>query len=584
MSGGTLGPVPRTAWTLLLYSVVAIAFTWPLSTDPFGIHLSPQFDVYSAAWLVHAAPSVDGGLLSPVSSWPLGESFSRADSFVLLGLGRVLGPVVGAWPLVSFCMLAGPVFSAWAAERFAARALGATWPASLIAGLAYGYSGIIATALLEGHVYVMFNPWLPLLAWKGLDVIRPGARPADGIWAGVWWSLCLWTSAYVGIAATLLVGVLGAAALVRVGLPRAGAAGGERLAPVAGRVIGAFLAVTIPIGLLYSALFLGGGATERPDRTLLSPALGGALSVGSTRFATLIGTTPSVDLLGHSVAPSLGITPLVLALLAFRVLRGTSGWRTMAVAGWLAVALSFGAYLELSTVDLQIPWLLWPLDRLPGGSFFRFPGRLMVLGSLALGGVAAVVATRLGGRVGYAPVLLVFAAALDPFVQTRVTTRVVQAPLVTPSAYAAAPADLAVLDLFPSFYADHGDLELYTNNLSCAYQVTHGRPILAQCLGTDFNAGPRWRVSGWLGAALLSGASGEGLVAPLSSMGVGAVAFHPDLFVASDREALSAGLASTFGAPLAESADGGERVVVYGVPVTATNAASRVEAYRALVY
>ena len=240
--------------------------------------------------------------------------------------------------------------------------------------------------------------------------------------------------------------------------------------------------------------------------------------------------------------------------------------------------------VELSTVDIQVPWLLWPLEQLPGGSFFRFPGRLMVLGSLGLGGVAAVVASRLGERARLAPLLLVLAAAVDPLVQTRVPARAVRAPLVTPSAYDAAPLDRAVLDLLPSFYADHGDLELYTNNLTCAYQVTHRRPVLAQCLGTDFNAGPRWRVSGWLSVALLAGAPPESITVPLAAMGVGAIAFHPDLFVPTDRELIVAGLVGAFGRPTATSMDGGERVELYTVPEAATTAASRVEAYRGIAY
>ena len=59
--------------------------------------------------------------------------------------------------------LLGTALNAFTAERSAASDLGVGRPASLLAGIAYGYSGIAGNVILEGHVYHLLNPWLPLL-------------------------------------------------------------------------------------------------------------------------------------------------------------------------------------------------------------------------------------------------------------------------------------------------------------------------------------------------------------------------------------------------------------------------------------
>jgi len=593
---GGPGPLLRNLLTVALFTVLVVAFTWPLARDPLAHHLSRQFDWYGAAWLSGVAPLVDGRLDTAMTNWPFGESLVQADSFVLLAMSHLLTPVTGPMLPLALCALGGPVLSAWAAERFAARALGASWPASLIAGAAYGFSGLAATALLEGHVYLLLNPWLPLFAWHALVATRRTGRAGDAVLAGIYWGLCLLTSAYAGIAATLFVVVVGIAALVRRSLHAAPAV--------------AFLAIILPLGVAYGAVFdANGGALDgRPlpaslaytfdeagDSDAASVALADldpgdldpgdtaahvAMNVGSTHLLTLVGWTPSVDAYRHSIAPSLGFTVILLSVVGLRALRGTPGWKAVGVAGLLALLLSFGPYLQLLGDDLRIPWLLWPLDRVAASTFFRFPGRLMMLASLALGGVAALTASRVfAGRRG--PVLaVVLLAALEPLVQTALPARAAVVPVDTPAAYFDAPDEGAVLDFLPVFDTLAADQAHYWNNLTCSYQADHLRPILNRCLGTVPEEGSRVLVSTWLAQGLRQRA--PDLARVLADIGISSVAFHPDAFPEGSRATFRDALDRSFGIPASTSDNGGERVLLYLLPRGTTTPRQQVDAYKRL--
>jgi len=561
-------PLPRTALTLLVFCGLSAAFSWPLLRDPLHTHVARQFDVYTLAWLSGAVGSLDAGLATSVSSWPLGESLGRADSFVLLLLARLLAPLQQPWLAGASCALLGPVLSAWAAERFAARHMGARFPWSLLAGAAYGFSGIAATALLEGHLYAMFNPWLPLLAGAWLRATGPDGRARDGLLAGLWWTLCLLTTAYAGIGATLMVLVLGVDALR-----------GVRATPLV--AAGAVAALS---GGLWVWRFVHAGALERVDSALTGGAAAGVMAAGSARLGSLAGWTTSTDFSMHSIAPVLGFTSLSLAAVAPIVLRGERGWRPWLLLAGLCVALSLGPRLRLYDQGLSVPWLLAPLPALGGGaSFFHFPVRLLWVAGLALGAVAARVATVLAERRGRLAWPLLAAAVVDVLVGTGAPLRTADVPVAAPSAYDAAPEGRAVLDLMPAFHGQSADLEWTWNNLSCAYQLSHHRPVTSTCLGTTRYGGPRVVIGGWLMSALLT-APPEGeprdagaLAATLGELGIGAVALHADLFTRTDRDALIAGLREALGPPAADSRDGGEHLLLFTVP----ELAGRPEQFRA---
>ncbi|MDP2313233.1 MAG: hypothetical protein Q8P41_10035 [Pseudomonadota bacterium] len=557
-------PLARNVVTVALFSAVAVVFTWPLALDPVGQHVSLHFDHYGVVWASAAIESVDGALRTDLSTWPLGKSLLRADSFVLLALARVLGLFgASAWA-APVCALAGPVLSAWAAERVAARTFGARWPWSIVAGLAYGFSGLGMTALLEGHDYALLNPWLPLLAERVWRMAAPEGRVRDGVLAAVYWSLALLTTAYVGIAATLLtVALLARGAWLRTARP----------APLL-----AAAGVVLPVVLAYVAAFTADGdVTRRASDTTAGPRE--LMAAGSARLGTLLTWTPSADLVQHSVVPSLGITAVVLALVAPRVLRGQPGWKTLLGGTLLTVALSLGPRVQLNVNDLSLPWILTPLASLPGAEFFRFPSRLLWIAGLGVGLVAARVATRLAEVApGPARFLLVF-AVLDLFVATGAPLRTKAVPNLVPSAYAATAVGWPVLELYPPFYGSQRDLDVFVGNLTCSYQVAHARPLLHDCLTTTLRSSPAHTLMPWLmDRALAPEASAAEVRARFDELGIGAVALHPGLYAADDRAELVAGLRRLLGEPTAESRDGGEHVVVWALAAPGSPPPSRAAA------
>jgi len=561
-----LSPLSRNAITLACFSLVAVLFSWPLVLEPDGLLISRQFDAYSMLWLINVAPSVDADLSSPLTAWPVGEGLLLADSDLLLAcswlLSRVLDPVL----LASAMTIGGPTLSAWAAERFAARGLGARWPWSLLAGLAYGFSGSVATSLLEGHVYVLMNPWLPLLAWSWMRATEARGRPIHGLAAGLFWSLCLLTSAYQGICATLLVLLwLGRAAWR--GLPGR-------------RPLLAAAAVALPVGLAYLLLVPQAGSRGLPSAEAFS-----ALNImknGSASLLDLVAWLPSDDLQRHSMTPTLGFTSFSLALFAPLLLPPRGRWRACLALGVVAVLLSLGPSLRLNKDIVGLPWLLYPLGLSPLGTWFRFPLRLLWLAHLGLGAVAALSASRLAHKrpaVGVSLVLLVLA---DCLLLSGVPLRTIQEPTSVPSAYRSLPARGALLELLPEFLGSSGDRGQAFINATCNYQRLHHRPLLNNCLQPLplMPENPQAPVRRWLWNELLGSDAGGDVAATLAALDVSAVALHPDLFPRGTRERLRQGLEQALGPPAHESRDGGEYVLLFLVRSVADG--DPIHAYQAL--
>ena len=564
----------RNGLTLAIFIAISIAFSWPLVTQPTQLHISQQFDIYSLVWLTQALGADDAGWTFARTAWPMGEPLNRIDSFVMAGLAWLGGSGVDPWWMPTLLILVGPVLSAWAAERFAARHLGAAWPWSLVAGMAYAFSGMTATAVLEGHVYVLLNPWLPLLAGAWLRVTSGQGSRGAGAMAGLWWGLCLLTSAYIGVGATLVVVVLGLwGILARTMDWRGGAAA----AAVAG-----------PIGAAYTWVFVSSGAGSRAlSRTTAGESIQ-VMDAGSMHLDSLAGWHGFTDFGMHSMSGTIGFTALILAMFApFMVGPGTHLRRCMWL-GWLALMLALGPRLQLHHDDLRLFWILHPLGWFQDlSSFFQFPGRLMWVASLALGATAAVAATRLArdhGALWASPLLLM--ALVDVVVTVGMPQRGQEVRRGSPEVYERVSPERAVLDLMPDFLPLQSDMALYVNNLGCAHQASHRRALASRCLGTTIGTGPRAVVGGWLSDAVLSEeVDGAAISRTLESLGFGAVVMHPDLYSRGDRDALAMGLQAALGPPAIVSTDGGEHLVMYALPgegpVDMAEARSRYESMEA---
>lgn len=518
-----------------MFLAFAVLVTWPAAVS--ANVLGHQPDALGTVWFLGAAPRLFSSLTDPLTGFPDGVRYGRPDSFTLLLLGRVLSFVDPA-RLYALLLVVGVTVSAWAAEGFA-RSLGARAPWSLLAGLAFVSCGLASTAMLEGYGYHLLDPWLPLFAWAWLRATSPGGTLAHGALAAAAFLLALCTTAWLGLAASLLA----------VGFFVGGVARGR----MSWRpVLVAPLVLAVPLAL-YVTFFLDGGGAAGTGDAGAAGDLGNQLVLVAVKVA---GPAPSIDIHGHNQSAA---TPAVaLALLAASpvVLRGERRWRTVALTGLFAGLLSAAPRLSPAT------WAsMGPVGELLGFSLLRFPERLGWAWVLCAGAVGARVATELSGRAGH-PALWLFGVALvDTLLVMRMPWRQREVTAEVPSAYRASEGP--VLDLWPEELGGLPAWALRTTNTACFYQVGHRRPIADHCIFTYDGASPRAEWSGWLVDRLFSG-DVEAARARLWDGGFRTVVVHADYFSPGDRERLATALAALDATP-AQSTDGGEAVWAYDV-------------------
>ena len=512
---------------LLLATVI---FTWPAAVSGADALVGRHFDLQGTVWLISAAPRFGDGGLDPLTGWPEGAHYARLDSFTLAWISRALG-WIDPVRLHNGLQVVGVWLSAWAAERFAA-ALGARGPTSLLAGLSYGMSSLSAAALLEGHVYHLLDPFLPLCAWAVWRASRPGGRAQHGVLAAVGFGGALLTTAYHGVVAALLVTLIGGAGLLRREL-------GWR--PALAAALGAAL-----VGVPYVWVFL-----EAPGGAAVSAPVAGA------GLLALSPPSPELDRLGHSLSAHLPATTLALAALCPFILRDELGWRRLWLAGAAAAALSLGPTLsppQGATAFLPAA----ALQLVEGGALLRFPVRFAWGSALLWAVLAARAASAITARRPRASLVLFALLLIDLGFWGGMPGRQRSQPAGAPSAYAGWGP---VLDLLPEHLGREDELSAQTQALVCSYQVWHQRPIADDCVTPFPERNPR---VGLARAFLAAAERGEGLDF-LHQRGFVSVALHPDLFSAPDRARLRAALAPLDAAPRS-SADFGENIVLYTIP------------------
>lgn len=553
-AGFVKAPFPQSLAVVGAFVLVSVLWSWPLILDPTGSVVS-GIDTWGTLWSL-------GGVHSLETAWPLGQNLGRADSLVLLALRRVV-PVGSPTLAAAVWVLLAPVATALAAEA-CARGFGAKRPWSLIAGFTLGFGGPATAALVDGQLYTLFCPWLPLMALDWHRATRPEGTALQGLRTGVWWALCLATTAYLGIAATLwVVGGLLAAALrrdLRWRGPAAAAAG------------------ALPAGLLYLSAFASGDT--RTGVLGVDPAR--AMEVGSASLATLASWAPVVAADPHAVASPLGFVPVVLVALAPLILGGQRGWRFPALVGGFALVASLGPTLRLAPGMAGAPGLLAPLTALSGAAWFRFPARLLWVTTLGFGLVASLAAGSLARRPGARPLVLVLlaATAVEVLAVVGAPFRTTPALATPPSALAALP-DGPHLSLFAPSPGRHVDVELFLVDRSCAWQAWHRQPLFARCLDTDTRSDPRARVSAQVHAALLANQPTEAR-ALLRSVGAASVSVRPDSYAGGEAEAVLSGLETALGPATAASSDAGVQILVFAVPDPVTDRAQARDALAAL--
>lgn len=517
------------------FLAVSAVFSWPAALlDPTRL-ATRHADLYPTIWLLDTAPLLN----NHQTAWPVGESLARVDSWVFLALAKVFHGWISGGRIAMAVAWFGPAVGAAAAEWCATKAFRVPRPWSLIAGFSWGFSGIAATALLEGHVHHLLNPWIPLAYGFAIRAGRPAGRWFDAGFAGLAWSLALYTTAYAG--------VVGAVLMLSTGIARR---------PF--RMLAAGIPA-IPAGLGYAWIFAQGGAWSDASHRIVE--------LGTTSLGGLAGWSEAIDTGAHSIGAPLGWTVFWLFLCAPVVLRGERDWRVPWGIAVLGLILALGPTIQLVPGGASMASPFAFLQGFRGVNWFRFPVRFAWLYAMCGGIVAARVAARLA-----APRLVVLFCAIDVLFAAGMPFRLHRQLGTTPSAYDAAPEEGAILDLFAlTLDRSAGEVELWERNLGCFYQGHHRRPIMEVCIGTGVDS-PREIADRWLTAQLLaSPPSGEPIALRLANLGVGAVALHRDFYRAADALAIETGLTSALGPNVGDTHDGGERVQLWRVQPAATS-------------
>ncbi len=523
------------AVTPLVLAVLAVIWTWPAAVVGGDWLVGRHFDLPGTVWFISAAERLLPTLHDPLTAWPQGATHTRLDSWVLLLTGA-LGGALGAARLHALLQVTGVFVSAWAAEG-CARAMGARAPWSWLAGLSFGFSGLAATALLEGHVYYLVDPWLPGFAWAWWRATGPEGTARQAALAGGLWIGCLLTSAYIGMAA----------ALVAIGL----AAGGLARRELSRSVVLGALVVVLPAVGGYLALFAAGD--------LHAGVVAESLHLGNADLVNLAGPTPELDRNNNSLSVTLHASILALFLVSPVVLRKEDRWKALAITGALALVLACGPALSTPRTT-WIPLPLALLDGWDGMALVRFPARLAWAWSLCAGLVAARVATVLAERNLPATALVLVIALVDVFCVIDMPGRQRIQLASTPTAYQHAQG--AVLDLYPEYVGPVGDWNTWFQGLACLYQVDHSHPIPHDCVATTPEDDPGQTLAKEVRGRLLAGLPVEDL---LKQWEIDAIAWHPDLFTSGDRRRLAERLRVLDPEPV-RTTDGGDHVVLYRRP------------------
>ncbi len=274
----------------------AVIFTWPALLSSDTMIVGRHFDTLGTLWVIGAGSRLLAAV-DPMTAWPIGGDLSRLDSYLLVPIS-VAFKSLGAGRIFGWIGIVGVAMNAWAAQHFS-RAVGAKSPWTVLAGFGYGFCGLAATSMLEGHVYQLFNPWLP---WFGATMwlaTKPDGKRYQAWLAGLLFGLCWATTAYVGLTALgLAVGVLWVS---------------ERRPKELLLCIGVVLFV-------YIGWYMYGQAPSRESLEPLNPM--------SAQFSGMLAATPEMDRSQHSMAPIVFGWMLGLVVLAHKVLP-KGRWRVL---------------------------------------------------------------------------------------------------------------------------------------------------------------------------------------------------------------------------------------------------------------
>ncbi len=378
----------------------------------------PLLQTWQLAWVGHAVRAQPGALFEANTFAPLARPLAFSDSL----LGYFPLGLVGSGPdaaLVRYnvaFVLAHAL--AFAGSYLLARQLGCSRLAAVFAGTAFAFNPWRTAQ--SGHLNILSSGGIGLslaMLARGHGLgrrpggVRPPLRPG---WALAGWVTACWQLSLgfgIGLQFAYLLGLLTAVGLVRLALRRTPVHVPLLRADALGVVL--FLATGLLLSLPYNAVVEQFPESRRdlPTLALYSPPLRGFVTApaesttwGEVTRSAREGLPFAPE---NTLAPGLAVTVLgVGGLLAGRQPRGRRLALGATVVGCVLLGLG-------TTGPAQGRFTYVPLfEHLPGWQGVRTPGRLVTVGWLALGLLAATGLDRLREAVRHAGTGQVLAVAL----------------------------------------------------------------------------------------------------------------------------------------------------------------------------
>lgn len=398
------GVSPRWGGRAVVYALLLLAFTAPVSLDPGARTFAPGPDtrlyLWTLGWDLHAVKTDPLHIFDANIFFPETKTLAYSE--------HLIGAALFALPLsfltsnlaliLNFVLLGATLLGALGCDRLA-REAGASRRAALLAGIVGGFSGPRLSRLTQAHLATLhFVPWA--LAF-GIRYLREGRR-RDLLMTLGFFTLQALTSGHGGLFLALALALLFGGALVSrtispVRLLRDCGVGGALI-----------LAINAPFVVPYYEVRGRVGLTRViEDAEGYAPSPGSWLTASTRTQAGILSTlpplTPAVQAANAALFPGfvflgLGCAGAVSAARAGRR-RGVGTGFLVLLTGltlWLSLGPSFGLY--------RLGYAL-----IPGFDLIRVPSRFILLTITA---TAVLAARGLDGirRPGLAWALIVIAA------------------------------------------------------------------------------------------------------------------------------------------------------------------------------
>ena len=490
----------QTAWFELGFFLLLSAF-WQRSLFFIDGLPARYHDSLGTFWLIAQASAWDG-FLDINTEFPTGANYSSLDSYLLWFVSfifRFIPPLF----LYKFWLIVAPALSAWGAS-FWSKDWGAKAPWSLVAGLGFGFSGLVANAIFEGQIYQTLLIWLPLAGCVWWRFLSGMGRIYLGFTV-VFTALCLFSSSYMGASCLLLLFGLWL-----------GGKGWTRF-PFLGLPI-----ITGPIFALHYYLMT--------SSSMHISKLTTKMSIGSISLVNFWGSSPEMFREGHAIELGVLLVPLLLALQFRHAESKEKPWLPLGVVALLSLIIGFGPSFNFSNTQLLFPLpTSWFLE-LPVLSSLGFPIRIAQPFLLVSSIAGAVVLSRLVQRRRWLALALplgILEVATDDLSEKQEFWNI-DAPELASSEISGL---FTLTPLTPPQYKGT-DAEMSLYMLDCTAQTSHGFPITNNCLSTNISASKQKQIQKELLQRILD----NNPVFPLlEEYQIEYLLYYPELFRTEDR-------------------------------------------------